>query len=146
MHKPVWGAFIRSGMVLGGYYVLVDEAAEPVVSADRGRSRGFECSGWRAGFGWREAERAVRPMAVVVVNELAEDVLQVPAVGDQQPVEALASDRSDETLRYRVGLGCADRCVDHPDRLCVEHRVEGARELAVVVTDQDLQGSFSFGE
>ena len=42
--RILWGAFIRSGMVLGGDRVLVDEAAEPVVSADRGRSRGFEWS------------------------------------------------------------------------------------------------------
>jgi len=71
----LWGAFIRSGLVLGGYRVLVDEAAEPVVSADRGRSRGFEWSGWRAGFGWREAESAVRSMAVVVVDKLPQNML-----------------------------------------------------------------------
>jgi hypothetical protein len=59
-------------MVLGGDGVLVDEAAEPVVSADRG--------GWRAGdgprgvlgLGRREAERAVRPVAVVVLDELTQ--------------------------------------------------------------------------
>jgi hypothetical protein len=34
-HANLWGAFIRSGMVSGGD-VLVDEAAEPVVFADRG--------------------------------------------------------------------------------------------------------------
>jgi hypothetical protein len=32
----LWGAFIRSGMVLGGNCVLMDEAAEPVVPTDRG--------------------------------------------------------------------------------------------------------------
>jgi hypothetical protein len=42
--SSLWGAFMRSGMVLGGDRILVDEAAEPVVSADRGRSRGFEWS------------------------------------------------------------------------------------------------------
>jgi hypothetical protein len=31
----LWGAFIRSGLVLRSCRVLVDEAAEPVVSADR---------------------------------------------------------------------------------------------------------------
>ncbi len=71
----LWGAFIRSGLVLGGYRVLVDEAAEPVVSADRGRSRGFEWSGWRAGFGWRQAESAVGSMAVVVVDKLPQNML-----------------------------------------------------------------------
>jgi hypothetical protein len=71
----LWGAFVRSGVALCGYRILVDEAAEPVVSADRGRSLGFEWSGWRVGFGWREPESAVRPMAVVVADELAENVL-----------------------------------------------------------------------
>ena len=33
----LWGAFTRPGVVLRGDRVLVDEAAEPVVHADRGR-------------------------------------------------------------------------------------------------------------
>ena len=33
----LWGAFIRSGAALRSYRVLVDEAAEPVASADRSR-------------------------------------------------------------------------------------------------------------
>ena len=60
------------GMVLGGGAVLVDEAAEPVVSADRFGLRRRDGSCWRAGFGGCEAERAVRPMRVVVVDELSE--------------------------------------------------------------------------
>jgi len=35
--ESVWGAFIRSGAALRSYRVLVDEAAEPVASADRSR-------------------------------------------------------------------------------------------------------------
>jgi hypothetical protein len=71
----LWGAFIRTGTALGSYRVLVDEAAEPVVSADRGGSLRREGSCWLIGFGGREAERAVRPMSVAMVDELAEDVL-----------------------------------------------------------------------
>jgi hypothetical protein len=67
----VWGAFIRSGMVLGGDAVLVDESAEPVVPADRRgwRHPGGRC--WPAALRGSEAERAARPMAVVVADELA---------------------------------------------------------------------------
>jgi hypothetical protein len=70
----LWGAFIRSGMVLGGDAVLVDEAAEPVVPADRagGRRRDRLC--WLAGLGRSGAERAVRPMPVLVVDELVQDM------------------------------------------------------------------------
>jgi hypothetical protein len=62
----------------------------------------------------------------------------VSAVGDEQPVETLSSDGADESLSDRVGLRRLDRRTDHTDPLGVEHRVEGARELAVVVTDQEL--------
>lgn len=41
------------------------------------------------GYGRPQAERAMWPFAVVVVDVGAEDVLEVAAVEDQQPVEAL---------------------------------------------------------
>jgi hypothetical protein len=52
--------------------VLVDESAEPVGPVDRagGRRRDRLC--WLAGLGRSGAERAVRPMPVVVVDELAQ--------------------------------------------------------------------------
>ena len=62
-------------MVLGGDGVLVDEAAESVVSVDRYGWRHPDWRRWPAGFGGREAERAVRPMAVVVADELSEHSL-----------------------------------------------------------------------
>ena len=68
------GCVYSIGMVLGGDAVLVDEAAEPVVPADRagGRRRDRLC--WLAGLGRSGAERAVRPMPVVVVDELVQDM------------------------------------------------------------------------
>jgi hypothetical protein len=59
-------------MVSGGDAVLVDEAAEPVVSTGRCGWRGCEGSPRVPGFGWREAQRAVWPMGVVVLDELAQ--------------------------------------------------------------------------
>ena len=35
LYARVWGAYIRSGVVLRGDRVFVDEAAKPVVPADR---------------------------------------------------------------------------------------------------------------
>ena len=70
----------------------------------------------------------------------------MPAFGGQDPVETLASDGADEPLSYSVCLRRSDWCVDRTDALSVEDRVEGVRELAVVVSDQELQGSFSLGE
>jgi nucleoside phosphorylase len=57
-----------------------------------------------------EAERAGRPMAVVVLSELAQHAVQVTAVGDQQPVEALPSDGADESLSDRVCLVLQSSC------------------------------------
>jgi hypothetical protein len=75
-----------------------------------------------------------------MADELAENALEVPAVGDQDPVQALASDCADKSLSDRVGLRRPDRRVDHADALGREDVVEGARELPVVVTDQELEG------
>jgi hypothetical protein len=74
-------------------------------------------------------------MAVVMVDELAENALEVPAVHDQDPVQALSPNGAYEPLGDRVRRRRPDGGVDDPDTLGVEYRVEGARELAVVVAD-----------
>jgi hypothetical protein len=43
-----------------------------------------------------EVERAMRPVRVVVIDEDAEHVLEVSAVEDQEPVEALSANGADE--------------------------------------------------
>ena len=63
--------------------VLVDEAAEPVASSDdvlAGLGR------WFGRIGRDELEGAVGPLGVVVVDVDAQDVVEVGAVEDQQPV------------------------------------------------------------
>jgi hypothetical protein len=44
-------------------------------------------------------------MAVVVVDEDAEHALEVPAVEDEEPVEALRADGADEALGDRIRFG-----------------------------------------
>jgi hypothetical protein len=87
----------------------------------------------------------VRPVGVVVVGVDVEDVLEVSAAADQDPVEALASDGPDAALGIGVGSWCPDGCADDADSFAVEDLVEAARELAVAVTDQkpDRCGSFA---
>jgi hypothetical protein len=113
----------------------VDEAAEQVPAADRGDWRAGHCWRWLPWFWGCESERAVRAMAVVMVDELAENALEVPAVHDQDPVQALSPIGAYEPLGDRVRRRRPDGGVDDPDTLGVEYRVEGARELAVVVAD-----------
>jgi hypothetical protein len=70
-HGLLWRVgCINSIGVLGGDGVLVYEAAEPVFSADRCSWRAREGSRRPSGFGRREAQRAVWPMGVVVLDEL----------------------------------------------------------------------------
>jgi len=54
----------------------------------------------------------------------AEDSLEVPAVEDQEPVEALGADGADEALGDGVGFRCADWCAQNPDSLTAEDLVE----------------------
>jgi hypothetical protein len=68
----------------------------------------------------------------------------VAAVEDQQPVEALAADGSDEALGDGVCLRRPHRRLDDPDAAAAEHLVEDAAVLAVAVADQ--QASTLAGE
>ena len=114
--------------------VFVDEAAELVSAFDRLDDRWI---GGVGGFGCEQRERAVRAFLVVVRRVDAEDVFEVAAAEDQEPVEALGSDGADEALGVSVGLRRADRCVDHPDPFAAKDLAEGGGELAVAVVDQE---------
>jgi hypothetical protein len=61
-----------------------------------------------------QLQRLMRPRAVVVTHELAEYAPQVPLVHDDHVVEALASKRTDDSLRDRVCLRGGDRCEHRP--------------------------------
>ena len=69
-------------------------------------------------------------MHVVVIDEEAEDVLEVAAVQDQEPVEALAAGGTDEPLRDRVRLWSPHWGLDDLDAFAGEDGVEVARVLA----------------
>lgn len=65
-----------------GDVVFVDESAEAVATLDAGWEWTFDAA-LRCGRVWRhKVERAVRPVAVVVVNEDAEHALEVAPVQD----------------------------------------------------------------
>ena len=54
------------------------------------------------------------PLAVVVVDEDAEDVLEVAAVEDQQPVQALGSDSADKPSERPTSGEARFRYEQHP--------------------------------
>jgi hypothetical protein len=114
--------------------VFVDESAKQIVALDL-------CVGWSnrcvSRFGRDERERAMRPLRLVVGHVAAKHVLEVASAEDQQPVETLGADGTHEPLRVGVRLRRPNRRLDHLDPFAAEHLVEGGRELAVAVVDQE---------
>jgi hypothetical protein len=106
----------------------VDESAEAFAAPDlAGLIRADEV--WAMpGCGWSQAERAMRPVGVVVLDVDTQDTLEVSAVCDQEPVEAVATNRADPALGVRVRVRRAKRCADDLDALALEDLVEGAAE------------------
>ena len=86
-----------------------------------------------------KVERAVGPLAVVMVDVDTQHSFEVAAVEDQQPVEALGAHGSDEALSDRVCFGRADRCPDDLDAFAAEDGVEVSRELAVAIADEEAK-------
>jgi hypothetical protein len=119
--------------------VLVNEAAEDVCSSkahgvgvlDRIRC---ECQVARRPL----VQGAVRTIAVVVREILGQDLLEMTASEDKEPVQTLSADGADKTLGERVRLWGSNRSHDDPDALGAEHLVEAGGELRVSVTDQEL--------
>jgi len=76
-------------------------------------------------------------MGVVVVGVDAQNALELFSTCDQEPVEAVAADRTDPALGERVRVRRPKRGADDLDALALEDVVEGAAELAVAVVDQE---------
>ena len=91
-----------------------------------------------AGKGWFDGwirrlqpERPVWAMGVVVLDVDPEDLLEMAAPDDQQPVQALSADRANPPLRVGVRLHGG---AEHLGALGPEHVVEAVGELRVTVT------------
>jgi hypothetical protein len=97
---PVGAEYCVTSCDLG---VFVDEAAEPILPEN---ARIRDGCGWVRTPGGRVlVQRPVRPVAVVVIDVLAEDQPQVPFTGDQHLVQALAASASDPAFGYSVRRG-----------------------------------------
>lgn len=85
-------------------------------------------------------------MLVVMIDVCLDDSLEMPPRHDQYPVKALMSDRSDPSLRERVCLGRPNRCWDDLEALAPENLIERARELRVIVPNEELKAVICFVE
>jgi hypothetical protein len=77
-------------------------------------------------------------MRVVVLDVLGGHDFEVAPSEDEHPVQALAPDGVDESLREGVGPRRPDGRLDHRDALRGEDGVEGRSELGVSVSNEEL--------
>jgi hypothetical protein len=65
-------------------------------------------------------------MAVVMINELHEDALEMASVDNEQPIEALGPNRSHKSLRNAIRLRDLNWPADAADAFGAEHLVDAA--------------------
>jgi hypothetical protein len=75
-------------------------------------------------------------LGVVVVEVDPQEVVKVAAVEDEQPVEALRADRSEEAFGDRVRFRRPNGCFHDPDLFAAEQLVERTGVFALSVADQ----------
>ncbi len=85
---------------------------------------------------WCQSECSVRPVAVVMIDVDAEDVLELAPACDQDPVEAVPADGADPAFGECVCLRRTERGADDLDALASEDVVKGAAELTVAIMYQ----------
>ena len=93
-----------------------------------------------------ELQRPMRPVPVVVLDVDSENLLQVPATHDEQPVQALGPHGPDPALGVGIGVRRLQRRDQHLGVLRIEHVVEPAAELRVTITNKDADPASSFLE
>jgi hypothetical protein len=106
------------------------------VDASERRARVASSRGDGGGVGRLEVEGAVRPPVVVVARVDAEDVLELAAADDQQPVEALAANAADPALDVGVRVRRPNRRPHDPDTFAGEDRIERRGELGISVVEE----------
>src|ERR1035441_7251116 len=130
----------------GGDQVLVRESAENLFSADRVLS---EIDLRRPGVSLSRCELAkatVRPGGVVMQQVLGQHLAQVVLIDDQQPVQELAAQGTDDSFAGRVRSRRLRRAGENPDAVRGEYGVEAVGELACAIPDQELDGSSALAE
>jgi hypothetical protein len=118
--------------------ILMDQTAETIPTDDLTEARKIQVTVvWRI---WNaEFQAAMRSCVVVMMNVGSKHRLEMPAPGDQQPVEALLFYCSDPPLRHRIRSRCSDGRANHFHAFGRKDLIEGTAELAVTVVNQELE-------
>src|SRR5215207_1635058 len=110
----------------------MDQSAQPIATREVAWSgQAGEHQRCLLGVGRLEVERAMRAVAVVVLDEDAQHSLEVSPVEDEEPVETLRAGSADEALGDRIRFGRSDRCSNDLDAFAAKDGVEVMCELAV---------------
>src|ERR1039457_3866875 len=88
----------------------------------------------------------MRPVAVVVLDVLVDDGLEMSTTEDEHPVQTFTPDSTDEALSDGGCTGRPDRSADGPDTFGAEDLVEAGRELGVTIADQEFDRPGSLGQ
>src|SRR6266540_5790559 len=121
--------------------VLVNQSTKEVAAAHPGSARVADPGRTGGGIGRFQPKRSVWTVLVVVLDIDPEDLLEVTAADDQQPVEALDADGPHPSLRVGVGVGGLHWRQDHLGVLRAEHVVEGTAELRVTIADEEAHAA-----
>lgn len=125
----------------------MDQSAESISLLDATALGRVHRAGSRSlGVRRSQVERPVWPIRVVVVDEDAEHLFELPPPTDDEPVEALRTDGTKEAPGDGIRPRRPKRGVNGRGRVASEQLVEGARELAVGIVDQEAKGRGSLGE
>ena len=78
-------------------------------------------------------------MAVVMVDEDANDLLEMLAVEDQEPIQTLRANRPYEPFRDTVCLRRAKRCANDLYPIALENAVKTLGELLIPIANQEAE-------
>jgi hypothetical protein len=124
--------------------VLVKHSTKEVASAHPGSARLADQGRTGGGIGRFQPTRSVWTVLVVVLDIDPEDLLEVTAADDQQPVKALGADGPNPSLRIGVGVGRLRRYDQHLGVLRAEHVVEPTAEFRVTIADEEAYSASLF--
>src|ERR1039458_7609500 len=130
---------------LRGSVVLVDDPTQHVATADVAERRGSRghCTD-RCGH--LESKTTVRPMLVVMPDEVEKDGFEMVTANNERPVETLFPDGPYPALRDRVRTRRSDGRLDYLYAFGGKHLVEAGGELRVAVSDQEPERPTLLGE
>src|SRR5664279_3276249 len=124
----------RATVSSGCATVFVDQTAKDLGLLDGPTAVGTSVPGSDR---WQLFQRSMRPMRVVVVLVVGQNVSELPLAEDQHPVQALATDRAHPPLGIRVAFRRTRRTSQHLDTGIGEYSIEACGELRIAITDQE---------